>query len=196
MNTNFNVLKNEIKSCTICEAYLPHGVNPVLQINPKAKILIAGQAPGRKVHESNIPFNDASGSRLRDWMGVDKEVFYDPEMIAIVPMGFCFPGTGKSGDLPPRVECAKKWRARLLEQLPNIELTILIGMYAMKWHLKKEMAATLTETVRNWKQYTNDIFPLPHPSPRNFGWFKKNPWFEEEILPNFRDKISDILQLK
>ena len=196
MNKDFNLIEQQISACTICESFLPHGVNPVVQINPKAKILIAGQAPGRKVHESNIPFNDASGNRLREWMGIDKDSFYNPEIIAIVPMGFCFPGTGKSGDLPPRPECAKKWRARLLEQLPNIELTILIGMYAMKWHLKKEMAANLTETVRNWRELPSDTVPLPHPSPRNFGWFKKNPWFEEEVLPNFRDKISNILERK
>jgi len=196
MIRDFNLIKQEVMACTICESFLPHSVNPVVQINPKARILIAGQAPGRKVHESNIPFNDASGNRLRDWMGIDKSVFYDPEIIAIVPMGFCFPGTGKSGDLPPRPECAKKWRARLLKQLPNIELTILIGMYAMKWHLKKEMAANLTETVRNWKKLPTHIVPLPHPSPRNFGWFKKNPWFEREVLPSFQRKISNILDRK
>lgn len=193
MNKEFNLIKKQILSCTICESHLPHGVNPVLQINPKAKILIAGQAPGRKVHESNIPFNDASGKRLRDWMGVSDELFYDPEVVAIVPMGFCFPGTGKSGDLPPRPECAKKWRSPLLEQLPNIELTILIGLYAMKWHLKKEMASTLTETVKNWKNYPDNIFPIPHPSPRNFGWLRKNPWFEDDVLPHLKQRISKML---
>jgi uracil-DNA glycosylase len=193
MNKEFNLIKKQILSCTICESHLPHGVNPVVQINPKAKILIAGQAPGRKVHESNIPFNDASGKRLRDWMGVSDELFYDPEVVAIVPMGFCFPGTGKSGDLPPRPECAKKWRSPLLEQLPNIELTILIGLYAMKWHLKKEMASTLTETVKNWKNYPDNIFPIPHPSPRNFGWLRKNPWFEDDVLPHLKQRISKLL---
>jgi uracil-DNA glycosylase len=193
MNKEFNLIKKQILSCTICESHLPHGVNPVVQINPKAKILIAGQALGRKVHESNIPFNDASGKRLRDWMGVSDELFYDPEVVAIVPMGFCFPGTGKSGDLPPRPECAKKWRSPLLEQLPNIELTILIGLYAMKWHLKKEMASTLTETVKNWKNYPDNIFPIPHPSPRNFGWLRKNPWFEDDVLPHLKQRISKLL---
>ena len=193
MNQEFNLIKKQILACTICESFLPHGVNPVVQINPKAKILIAGQAPGRKVHESNIPFNDASGKRLRDWMGVSDELFYDPEVVAIVPMGFCFPGTGKSGDLPPKPECAKKWRSPLLEQLPNIELTILIGLYAMKWHLKKEMASTLTETVKNWKNYPDNIFPVPHPSPRNFGWLRKNPWFEDDVLPHLKQRISKLL---
>ena len=169
------------------------GPNPVVQIDPRAKILIAGQAPGRVVHETGIPFNDASGNRLRQWMGIDKSVFYNAKQIAILPMGFCFPGTGKSGDLPPRKECAEKWRQSVLSHLPNIQLTLVIGQYAMKWHLGKEMEKTLTATVRNWQSYSDNIFPLPHPSPRNYGWLKKNPWFENEILPELANRIAKLM---
>jgi len=189
---DFVELQSNIASCRICESFLAHGVNPVVQIDPSAKILIAGQAPGRVVHETGIPFNDASGNRLRDWMGIDKSIFYDPTKIAILPMGFCFPGTGKSGDLPPRKECAEKWRETVLQHLTNIKLTLLIGQYAMKWHLGKRMRPTLTETVRNWQDYPNSIIPLPHPSPRNYGWFKKNPWFEQEVLPMLKTNIGNI----
>lgn len=189
----FSALNNDILNCQICKEFLPLGPNPVVQIDPRAKILIAGQAPGRIVHQTGIPFNDQSGNRLRDWMGIDKEVFYDANQIAILPMGFCFPGTGKSGDLPPRKECADKWRVPVLQQLTNIRLTLLIGQYAIKWHLGKEMKKNLTDTVKNWKSYPSELIPLPHPSPRNYGWIKKNPWFEEEVLPNLKNKIKLIL---
>ncbi|MFT7686626.1 MAG: uracil-DNA glycosylase [Candidatus Azotimanducaceae bacterium] len=189
---SFTQLHDEILACKICEPHLEAGVNPVVQINPNAKILIAGQAPGRRVHETNIPFNDPSGDRLRDWMGMDKTDFYNSESVAILPMGFCFPGSSKSGDLPPRKECAAQWRQTVLDQLPNIRLTILIGNYAMKWHLGGAMGKNLTETVQNWRRYPEGVFPLPHPSPRNFGWFKKNPWFDEEVLPELRDRIASI----
>ncbi|MGY8854502.1 MAG: uracil-DNA glycosylase family protein [Pseudomonadales bacterium] len=188
----FTELHDEILACRICEPYLDAGVNPIVQIHPKAKILIAGQAPGRKVHETNIPFNDASGDRLRDWMGIDKASFYDSQHVAIVPMGFCFPGSDKSGDLAPRKECARQWRQSVLDQLPNIQLTILIGTFAMKWHLGNSMGKNLTETVQNWQSYPEGVFPLPHPSPRNFGWFMKNPWFDENILPELKTRIAKI----
>jgi len=190
----FKALQNQIRDCKICLHDLPVEPNPVVQINPNATILIAGQAPGRKVHETGIPFNDASGNRLREWMGVDKTIFYDPNIVAILPMGFCFPGTGKSGDLPPRKECAEKWRNKVLSQLPNIKLTLLIGQYAMKWHLGKAMQKTLTSTVENWKDYLGNQFPLPHPSPRNYGWLKKNSWFEESVIPDLKVRIKAVLE--
>lgn len=190
--TILTTLIEEVRACTLCAAHLEHGVRPVLQIDSTAKILIAGQAPGGKVHESGIPFNDASGDRLRQWMGVSKDTFYNAKEIAILPMGFCYPGTGKSGDLPPRAECAIAWRDRLLKQLPQLQLTLVIGKYAQAYHLSQNRLS-LTDTVKAGKDYWPSIVPLPHPSPRNNGWLKKNPWFEEEILPNLRKRITDIL---
>lgn len=195
-NELFGQLQKKIVSCKLCEKELPVKPNPIVQINPNARILVAGQAPGRIVHETSIPFNDVSGNRLRDWMGINKSTFYDANLIAIVPMGFCYPGTGKSGDLPPRKECAVKWRNKVLNSLPNIQLTLLIGQYAMKWHLGKKMQATLTETVKNGDSYPKNLFPLPHPSPRNYGWMKKNPWFETRVLPNLRKRIYISLEGK
>jgi len=182
------------RACRLCDKHLPLGPRPVFQIGGNAKILIAGQAPGRRVHESGIPFNDPSGERLRAWMGIDAATFYDPSQIAILPMGFCYPGTGKSGDLPPRPECATEWRVPLLKLLPAIELTLVIGQYALDWHLKATQKASLTQTVQNWKQYWPAQLPLPHPSPRNNIWLKKNPWFETEILPKLQRKIRSLLQ--
>jgi uracil-DNA glycosylase len=161
------------------------GARPVLQINPQAKILIAGQAPGRRVHESGIPFDDPSGVRLREWLGVSRETFYDPGKVAILPMGFCYPGTGKSGDLPPRPECAERWRQQLLDSLRHVELTLVIGQYAQRWHLAR-VHKNLTETVRAWQDYGPRIVPLPHPSPRNNIWLKRNPWFSESLLPSLK----------
>lgn len=189
MKASLAALIEEVKACTICSEHLPLGPRPVFQLHPKAKILIAGQAPGVRVHESGIPFNDPSGDRLRAWMGIDRDVFYNAEMIAILPMGFCYPGTSKSGDLPPRPECAAHWRKKLLAQLPNIELTLVIGGYAQDWHLGNLQKENLTETVRAWKDYWPDILVLPHPSPRNNIWLKKNPWFEKEILPQLKRAI-------
>lgn len=191
-NIDFDTLKTGIQKCQLCKEHLPMGPRPVIQIDPQARILIAGQAPGRKVHETGIPFNDQSGNRLRDWMGIDKNIFYDKKRVAILPMGFCFPGTGKSGDLPPRKECADKWRKSVLQQLSNIQLTLLIGQYAMQWHLGKQMHKNLTDTVRNWSNYPSNVFPLPHPSPRNYGWLKKNPWFEAEVLPKLKVRIEQL----
>jgi uracil-DNA glycosylase len=159
---------------------------------PKAKLLIAGQAPGSKVHASGVPFDDASGNRLRQWLGVSREVFYDPEQIAILPMGFCFPGTGTSGDLPPRPECAPAWRAPLLEHLRHVEITLVLGQYAQTYHFGKS-SASLTERVKLWRSYWPDRVPLPHPSPRNNLWLRRNPWFELELLPALRQRVSAIL---
>lgn len=188
----FESLLQDVEACTICKKHLPFGPRPVLQIHPEARILIAGQAPGKKVHESGIPFDDASGNRLRDWMGVSKETFYDPRQIALLPMGFCYPGSGKSGDLPPRPECEPAWRRQLLEHLTNLEMTLVLGKYAQAFHFGKT-SSSLTELVKSWRSYWPLMVPLPHPSPRNNIWLRKNPWFEEELLPPLRAKVSEIL---
>ena len=194
MNTeSLNGLVTEVRACTICEPHLPNGVRPVLQVNSDAKILIAGQAPGRRVHATGIPFDDPSGDRLRDWMGVSREQFYNPQLFAIVPMGFCYPGTGTSGDLPPRPECAATWRARLLRQLPRIETTLVIGKYAHDYHFGKSNL-TVTRLVENWQQRWPRRLPLPHPSPRNNIWLKKNPWFETKVVPVIRARITHLLK--
>lgn len=191
--TSFSSLITEVRACTICEAHLPCGPRPVFQLHPKAKILIAGQAPGRKVHESGIPFEDASGNRLREWLGVTREEFYDPEQFAIMPMGFCFPGSKKSGDLPPRPECAEAWRKPLLAKLRQVELTLVIGQYAQAYHFGKTNSS-LTELVKSWRTCWPLMMPLPHPSPRNNIWLRKNPWFEVELLPSLRKRVSKILE--
>lgn len=190
--TRFSSLIKEVRTCSICAPHLEHGVRPVFQIDPKAKILIAGQAPGRKVHESGIPFDDASGDRLRDWLGISKDIFYDSTKIAILPMGFCYPGTGKSGDFPPRPECEIAWRTKLLSKLNKLQLTLVIGQYAQSYHLDKS-SLSLTEIVRSWQNFWPDILPLPHPSPRNNIWLKRNPWFEVEILPILRNRVDELL---
>ncbi len=190
---SFSTTLNEVRACTLCAEYLPHGARPVVQINPAAKILIAGQAPGSKVHMSGVPFDDASGDRLRTWMGVNKNTFYDEKQIAILPMGFCYPGTGKSGDLPPRKECAEQWRNQLLASMPNIALTLVIGRYAIAWHLPEAKKGTLTNTVKSWKNYWPNTLPLPHPSPRNNIWLKKNAWFTREVLPTLQEQIKILL---
>ena len=189
---SFNQLLTEVRSCKICEPILKDGVRPVLQVNKHAKILIAGQAPGSKVHATGIPFDDPSGDRLREWMGIDKETFYNSQKIAILPMAFCYPGKGKSGDLPPPPICAKTWRNQLLEAMPEIQLTLVIGQYALAWHLKNR-GKNLTETVRNWAAYGEHVMPLPHPSPRNNIWLKKNPWFEEDVLTVLKSRVDKIL---
>ena len=183
----------DIRACNICAADLPHGPRPVLQVSSSAKILIAAQAPGRKVHASGVPFDDASGKRLRTWLGVTREQFYDKNLFAIVPMGFCYPGKAVSGDLAPRPECAPKWRTAVLDQLTNIELTLVIGQYAQHFHLSRS-TANLTDIVRNWREHWPAVLPLPHPSPRNNIWLKRNAWFEQEILPPLRQRVADILQ--
>ena len=189
---SFSSLLAEVRACTLCEAHLPLGPRPVLQLHPKAKLLIAGQAPGKKVHESGVPFDDASGNRLREWLGVTREVFYDPKQIAILPMGFCFPGSGKSGDLPPRPECAPAWRKQLLRQLRHLELTLVLGQYAQAYHFG-DVSLSLTERVKSWRTYWPKMLPLPHPSPRNNIWLRRNPWFEAELLPLLRNRVSELL---
>lgn len=183
----------EVAKCRICAEQLPHPPRPVVVVHPDARVLIVGQAPGRKVHESGIPWNDASGRRLRQWLGVDDETFYDASKFGIVPMGFCFPGTGKSGDLPPRPECAPHWHDTLLKMMPNIQLTLLIGQYAQKYYLKDRRERNLTETVRQWNNYLPEYLPLPHPSPRNQLWLKKNEWFGEEVLPYLENIVSELI---
>jgi uracil-DNA glycosylase len=186
-------IAGEARACRLCEAQLPAGPRPVFQAGASARILVAGQAPGRRVHETGVPFNDPSGDRLRDWMGVDRGMFYNPALVAVVPMGFCYPGTGENGDLPPRPECAPLWRTRLLAAMPRIELVLAIGQFAIKWHLPDRASATLTETVRAWRGSGLGILPLPHPSPRNNLWLRRNPWFESEVVPEIRRRVSRIL---
>ena len=185
-------LLSEIRHCRLCETDLPFGANPVLQCATSAKILIAGQAPGKRVHVSGMPFDDPSGERLRDWLGLTRAEFYDASAIAILPMGFCDPGSGKSGDLPPRTECAARWREPLLAQMKKIELMLILGQYAQRYHLQSK-SRSLTETVLSWRDYWPAMIPLPHPSPRNNRWLKQNPWFETEVLPELKIRINRIL---
>ena len=192
--TEFAELVESVRQCRLCEKSLPLGPRPVLQVDSRATILIAGQAPGRRVHETGVPFDDPSGDRLRDWLGITRDVFYDATKVAILPMGFCYPGTGKSGDLPPRSECEPAWRQQLLDHLENIELTLVIGQYAQKSHLPNAKK-NLTETVRAWKDYGKSVIPLPHPSPRNNIWLKKNPWFAESLLPHLKRSVRKALSV-
>ncbi|MBT2749038.1 MULTISPECIES: uracil-DNA glycosylase family protein [unclassified Lysobacter] len=182
----------QARACTVCAAHLPHGPRPVLQMEASARILIAGQAPGRKVHASGIPFDDASGERLRAWLGMSRETFYDARRVAIVPMGFCYPGTGKSGDLPPRPECAATWHARLLPQLRELRLSLAIGQYAQAYHLPGA-GVSLTQAVAAWRDTWPLKLALPHPSPRNQAWLKRNAWFERELLPMLRERVARVL---
>jgi len=193
MNESLHHLLKEIRTCTICESELPHGPRPVLIADERAVILVAGQAPGRKVHETGLPWNDASGDRLRDWLGLQRTEFYDRTKIAIVPMGFCYPGTGPSGDLPPRPECRRAWHERLLPLLRNIELRIVVGSYAQDFHLPQRGRSTLTQTVAAWREHAPGCFPLPHPSPRNRLWLQRNPWFERDVLPHLRATVRLVL---
>lgn len=190
-----DALLHNIKQCTICEKHLALGPRPVVSAHPDSKIVIIGQAPGTKVHASGIPWDDASGRQLRKWLNVTNEDFYDETKFAIIPMGFCYPGKGKTGDLPPRQECAPKWHKPLFDELKNVELVILIGMYAQKYYLGKAAKKTLTETVNNFQEYLPEYLPLPHPSPRNRFWLTKNPWFDKEVLPILNQKVKSILKL-
>lgn len=190
--TSFTKLIHDVRSCTICAKQLPYDPRPVFQLSPSARILIAGQAPGQKVHKSGVPFSDASGVRLREWLGVTAEVFYNPELVAILPMGFCYPGTGRAGDLPPRPECAPAWREQLLHQLGTLQLKLIIGQYAQAYHLPNA-ARSVTDCVRSWRAHWPEVVPLPHPSPRNNMWFRRNPWFEKDVLPSLRVRVAEIL---
>jgi uracil-DNA glycosylase len=189
-----NKLIKEIKDCKICLPYLEHGVNPVIVASPKSKIVVICQAPGRIVHNTGIPWNDKSGDNLRRWLGVDKATFYDDSIFALMPMGFCYPGKGKSGDLPPRKECAPLWHDSLLKMMKKKELTLLIGQYAQNYYLKENVKATLTETVRSFREYLPEYFPLPHPSPRNNIWQAKNEWFGKEVLPFLKERVAEVMK--
>lgn len=192
MSAPLEVLLEQVRACTLCEPHLPLGARPVLQMSANAKLLIIGQAPGTKVHASGVAWDDASGARLRTWLGISNEVFYS-DKVAIMPMGFCYPGKGKSGDLAPRPECQSSWHDALLQQLPNVQLTLLIGAYAQSQYLPKpahQAAPKLTDAVKNFAAYLPQYLPLPHPSPRNNIWLNKHPWFEKQVLPVLRDRVS------
>jgi uracil-DNA glycosylase len=194
LDMSLEKLLGEIRSCTVCINHLPLGPRPIIRGKPSAKLLIIGQAPGTKVHASGIPWDDQSGTRLRKWLGITSDVFYDESKIAIVPMGFCYPGKSKSGDLPPRPECAPMWHDRVLKFLPNIQLTVLIGQYAQQRYLSGKQKDTLTETVQNWQEYLQiGYLPIVHPSPRNGIWLARNTWFERKVIPQLQHKVSDIL---
>lgn len=193
VSSTLSELVREVRGCTRCAAHLPLGPRPVFQIDARATILVAAQAPGTKVHASGRPFTDPSGDRLRAWMGIDEATFYDPQRLAIIPMGFCYPGRGSGGDLPPRPECAPAWRQRLLAQLPNIRLTLVIGQYARDWHLPETRRLTLTETVSRYAEFGPACIPLPHPSPRNNRWLQKNPWFERDVVPVLAQRVADAM---
>ena len=185
-------LLKQVRACTLCDAQLPLGPRPVVQISESARIMIIGQAPGLKVHETGKPWNDPSGIRLRQWLNLTDTDFYDENKVAIMSMGFCYPGRGKSGDLPPRPECAPQWHNPLLELLPNIKLTLLIGQYAQNYYLK-DPHKTLTDRVMHWREFPEGMFALPHPSPRNQIWLKTNPWFEEDALPELQQRVRQAL---
>ncbi len=186
-------LLKAVRGCRVCEEHLPLGPRPVLQVGAGARILVVGQAPGARVHASGVPWDDASGARLRMWMGVDEATFYDESQIAIIPMGYCYPGRGGGGDLPPRRECAELWLDQLLKKLPRVELTLLIGLHAQRHFLGARRASTLSETLRRWQEFAPDYIPLPHPSPRNTPWFQTHPWFEQELVPMMRGRIQRLL---
>jgi uracil-DNA glycosylase len=200
-----DVLAAQVRACRLCrdepgpgKPHLPHEPRPVLQVSETARLIIAGQAPGTRVHASGRPFTDPSGDRLRAWMGIGEDIFYDAARVAIVPMGFCFPGLDdKGGDLPPRTECAPVWRQRLMAAMPKVEYVLAVGMYAQGWHLGSRRRRTLTETVSNWREYHAmapvRVMPLPHPSWRNTAWLKKNPWFEAELLPVLQGDVKALV---
>ncbi|MEQ9100715.1 MAG: uracil-DNA glycosylase family protein [Imperialibacter sp.] len=186
-------LLDEIRNCSVCKAHLPYAPKPIIQASASARILVIGQAPGMKVQQSGIPWDDASGDNLRSWLGIDRETFYNDKLLTLMPMGFCYPGTGKSGDLPPRPECAPLWHQPVIASMPEVELTLLIGQYAQTYYLKQRCKNTLTETVRNYQTYLPDYLPLPHPSPRNNIWQKKNSWFREDVLPTLQSIVLPLL---
>ena len=188
-------LVNRVRRCRVCEG-LPLGPKPILQAGESARILVVGQAPGRITHGRGLPFDDVSGERLRDWLGVDRDTFYDSNLFAMLPMGFCYPGKGKGGDLPPRPECAANWRKPLLDRLPNIELTLVIGQYAQAWHLGEQCGRTLKETVANWEAFWPSILPMPHPSPRNNRWLRDNAFFEADVVPALQRRVRSLIAMR
>jgi len=190
MTSKTEALLERIHACTLCAPELPMGPRPVVQLSSTASLVIVGQAPGRRVHESGVPFDDPSGKRLRDWLGLDREAFYDASRVAIVPVGFCYPGTGKSGDLPPRSECAPQWHEEVFAQLPPERLTLLVGAYAQRSRLGARFRGSLTATVEAWREFVPEYLPMPHPSPRNQAWFKRHPWFAEELIPRVREAVA------
>lgn len=184
-----------VRACTLCAAHLPLGPRPVVSGSATSRLLIVGQAPGTKVHATGIPWNDRSGDRLRNWLGLDRETFYDESRIAIVPMGFCYPGAdGNGGDLPPRPECAPLWHPQIRPRLERVGLTLLIGQYAQRFYLGKRRKRGMTETVAAWRDYLPEFLPLPHPSWRNTAWLRRNPWFEAELVPVLRDRVQELLR--
>ena len=193
--SQLDAILKDIRACRICAAHLPHGVRPVVRASTTAKLAIVSQAPGIRVHETGLSFNDPSGDRLRGWLGIDRDTFYDESRVAIVGMAFCFPGyDANGGDKPPRRECASTWQRPLFQALPDFKLTLLVGSYAQNWHLKGRIKENMTETVRAWREYTPRYIPLPHPSWRNNAWIKKNPWFESELLPYLRRRVKAVLK--
>lgn len=191
--TELDGLLRDIRACRLCEADLPLGPRPVLRASETARLLVVGQAPGTLVHGSGIPWSDASGVRLRQWLGMDRDAFYDERKVAIVPMGFCYPGRGASGDLPPRPECSRTWHPRLIPMLGQVQLVLAIGQYAQSYFLGETRKKSLTDTVQAWREYAPRYFPLPHPSPRNIAWFKHNPWFDAEVVPALRERVAEAL---
>ena len=189
----FESVLADVRACRACAGALPHAPRPVLQASPSARVLIIGQAPGSKVHASGVPWDDDSGDRLRDWTGLPREAFYDPARVAIVPMGFCYPGKGRSGDLPPRKECAPLWHERLLAGMPEVRLTLLVGQYAHKAYLPRELRGSLTEAVRRYAEAPDGVIPLPHPAWRSHLWMQRHPWFEAQVLPVLRRKVQEAL---
>lgn len=185
-----NILLNKIRGCEVCKEYLPLGARPIVQLSKFSKVIIIGQAPGRIVHQTGIPWNDASGKKLREWMNVDEATFYNRDIFSILPMGFCYPGKGNSGDLAPRPECAPLWHLQFLENLITKPLILLIGQYAQRYYLNKTFEVSLTNTVKKYELFLPEYFPLPHPSPRNQNWVKINPWFMEEVIPLLRKRIK------
>lgn len=190
---SLETLLAQVRACQLCAAQLAHAPRPVLQAAEGARLLIAGQAPGRRVHASGVAFDDPSGQRLRSWLGVDEATFYDPQRVAILPMGFCYPGHGPRGDLPPRAECAPAWRRALLDALPNIQLSVILGQYAMDYHLDGG-EGSLTASVRNWRAYWPRQLVLPHPSPRNNIWLRRNPWFERDVIPLLQRRVATLMR--
>ena len=186
-------LLRDVRACTRCAAHLPLGPRPIVQASAAARLLIVGQAPGARVHASGVPWSDTSGRRLRDWLQLDEATFFDAQRVAMVPMGFCYPGKAASGDAPPRPECRQAWHPRLLPLLPDVRLTLLIGHHAQAYFLGGQRRPTTGDTVRAWRDYMPRYLPLPHPSPRNVAWFLRNPWFESEVLPALRGRVHDIL---